>query len=231
MLIPSDRHSDEDLRVWAERERLDHDLAHHLPRLVQRSVETIREFASQPCYAGVSWGKDSVVMADLVARHAPQVPLVYMRWRGYNPDCLLVRDAFLAARPSISYEEIDSPEMTGTGFERALARFGPRYISGVRAQESRARALRCQRWGIASPNTCAPLSWWRVEDIFSYLAVHDLPVHPAYACSYGGALRRDEIRVDHIGWTTGTGRGRREWEWTYYRDECRALGIDGVVRP
>lgn len=49
-------------------------------------------------------------------------------------------------------------------------------------------------------------------------------MHPAYACSFGGALDRERIRVSSLGGQRGTGHGRREWEWAYYRDEMMALG-------
>jgi phosphoadenosine phosphosulfate reductase len=219
MLIASDRHTDEDLRVWESWEWHDNRVSQsRLAALAERSAAALRLFAERPCYAGVSWGKDSVVLGHLVALHAPHVPLVYMRWQRANPDCLFVRDAFLLAHPGVIYDEIESPEQTGSGFELAVARYGKRHVSGVRAQESRARALRCRRWGESTADTCAPLAWWTVEDVFGCLAQAGLPVHPAYACSYGGTLRRDEIRVDRIGGDEGTGRGRREWERCYYPD-------------
>lgn len=37
-------------------------------------------------------------------------------------------------------------------------------------------------------------------------------------------------RVDCIGGRTGRGKGRREWEWTYYRDEIIALELLEICR-
>jgi phosphoadenosine phosphosulfate reductase len=128
------------------------------------------------------------------------------------------------------YDEIESPEEYGTGFERAVERYGDRHVSGVRASESRQRAMRCRTWGESSPKACAPLAWWTTADVYAHLAISGLPVHPAYACSYGGALDRDQIRVDRIGGREGAGKGRREWEWTYYRDVLRAIGASIAVR-
>lgn len=100
----------------------------------------------------------------------------------------------------------------------------------MRADESRARKLRSAAWGAATQNTCAPLDRWSNAEVFAYLARFDLPIHPAYAMSYGGALARDQIRVDCIGGRTGRGKGRREWEWTYYRDEIIALELLEICR-
>ena len=41
----------------------------------------------------------------------------------------------------------------------------------------------------------------------------------------GGRLDRTHLRVASLGGVRGTEMGRREWEWAYYRDELRALGL------
>ena len=50
------------------------------------------------------------------------------------------------------------------------------------------------------------------------LAKHDLPVHPAYAMSFGGRLDRIWLRVSPIGSITNSHKGRADWEAHYYRD-------------
>lgn len=108
--------------------------------------------------------------------------------------------------------------------------FGPRYVYGLRIDESRARRLRFAQHGISSKNTCAPLSTWTYMDVFAYLLEHGLPIHPAYAQSMGGALSPEWLRVAPLGGLRGVGRGRRAWEWHYYPDEMSALGISGEGR-
>lgn len=232
MLITSPRHRDGDVDRWADDERVDAIVARSRKHssAVARSIDALLAFvAGGPCYAGVSWGKDSVVIAHLVATHAPHVPLVYVRVEpAANPDCDLVRDAFLSTCPRIAYDEIvvqmerdDRGAWLGTGrleagFDIARERHGERYISGVRANESRTRRMRCATHGLITKRTCAPLGWWRGEDIFAYLHAHGLPVHPAYACSQGGAWARDRIRVASLGGERGSGMGRAEWEDLYY---------------
>lgn len=182
-------------------------------------------------------------VAGLIAASGLRIPLVWVRVEPkLNPDCLLVRDAFLARHPHVEYREIvvhcarkengtwDAKGTLERGFERAAEAFGDRHISGIRSQESAHRKLREARHGVMTERTCAPITRWSGVDVFAYLHRANLPVHPAYACSYGGALERDRIRVAHLGGSRGTGHGRREWEWAYYREEVAALGEDLRVR-
>lgn len=229
MLIPSHRHTPADLKVWYELEGYDAVLARARPlrRKVERAIDDIRAFAADPCYVGVSWGKDSVVVAHLASIAAPHAPLVWVRVEPIkNPDCALVRDAYLAEHGQ-EYIEInehctwsdDEWHATGTlerGFKRAAEQAGGRYISGVRSEESSGRKMREMVWGTTSANTCAPITRWTGLEVFAYLYAHDLPVHPAYACSFGGVVERHRIRVASIGGERGTGKGRREWEQRYY---------------
>ncbi len=83
--------------------------------------------------------------------------------------------------------------------------------------------MRMSIHGISSLRTCAPIGWWTGGDVYAYLHQHGLPVHPAYACTMGGELDRDRVRVASLGGTRGTEFGRRQWEWAYYRDEIAVL--------
>lgn len=224
-LLPSSRHTSSDLERWATLERYDRTLG--AGSRMRRRAEAARDeligfVEAGPCYCGVSWGKDSVVVAHLVQLVAPHVPLCWVRVEGKsNPDCPAVRDAFLAMHPGAIYDEIEAPRperglTSSAGFAVADARHGDRYISGVRAEESSTRTLRTRRWGCSTKRTCAPIAWWTHQEVFAYLAHHGLPVHPAYAMTYGGALDRSEVRVAAIGGLRGRGRGRAEWEAHYY---------------
>jgi len=236
-LIPSHRHSLADLEHWRKMEAFDAMLAKSpaLEAKEAKAIQVIREFASQgPCYVGVSWGKDSVVVAHLALR-AGVGPLAWFP-AGIieNPDCAAVRDAFLQMFPDAQYIEIEAsgpivgPDITGHDgaqreFEIASRRLGDRYISGVRAEESKVRSLRMMRWGESTTNTCAPIGWWKGEEVFAYLHKYNLPVHPAYAMTFGGVLDRKRVRVGTIGGYRGTGRGRKEWERHYYGNVLEAI--------
>lgn len=252
-LVGTERITDADRRAWDRLERFDARLAWSavMDRRIETAQQHIIDFvAAGPCYAGVSWGKDSMALAGLIMSTGVRVPLVWVRMSPRdNPDCVLVRDAFLARFPTAEYHEITvecrrrpdggwvvdvptgvivrRPDLTsGPGFAIASERFGDRYLTGIRSAESAARKMREATHGIATERTCAPISRWSGVNVFAYLYRAGLPVHPAYACSYGGALDRERIRVAHLDGSRGTGHGRREWEWAYYRSELIALGED-----
>jgi len=248
VLIETSRHTREDLQYWRNVLQPMDDLLSQGRALLlkaERSIRDIRKFWRGAGYAGVSWGKDSVAMLDLVCRAGLDIPAVWVRVEPItNPDCLLVRDAFLERWPSLEYHEIEMrwtparaeawAAMTSNrslgytpknpagrqGFRIAAERFGDRHISGVRGQESRTRNMRMRRWGVETERTLAPIGWWSVQDVFAYLHLRDLPVHPAYGMTRGGLIKREAIRVDLIGGGRGAGMGysRVDWEGLYYPD-------------
>lgn len=241
-MISSSRHSPTDLTSWArfeDRVRAWSGTKVHAKR-IQKAKAAVLSFTSTPCYAGVSWGKDSVCLAHLVVTMVPRIPLVWVRVEpDFNPDCLLVRDAFLAAYPATRYDEI-VVERAGeyvahgtlhAGLRTAHARYGTRYLSGVRGAESSVRKRRVMG-GLETKNTCAPIGHWGGNDVFAYLAARGLPVHPAYACTLNGLLDPERIRVGPLGGDRGSrpgdGWGRKEWEDRYYRRELTAIRAAGV---
>ena len=239
MLIPSERHTPADLSLWAEYE--DADRVHYEDGRVGviravRAMAWVRMFLMRgPAYCAVSWGKDSVALADLVCREAAAVPLVWVRVEPVkNPDCEKVRDAFLSAHPRAEYHEVETRcgrsrlgwHATGTleaGFREACRRFGDHRFSGVRSDESAARKLSRAVHGTATATSCRPILDWSAADVFAYLAHHRLPVHPAYAMTGGGRWDRGRIRVASLGGRRGDGVGRAEWEREYYGDVLRRL--------
>jgi phosphoadenosine phosphosulfate reductase len=238
VLIRSPKHSPADLGEWARLEKYDVVLAGSpgLARKERKALADVRAFAAAgPCYLGVSWGKDSVVTADIACRGDLNVPLVWVRVEPIaNPDCVVVRDAFLATHPGARYEEVEiwctkdgrGWHATGTlerGFTEAASRHGDRHVSGVRAEEAGYRKMRMRVHGTVSRRTCAPIGWWSGADVFAYLAKYNLPVHPAYAMSFGGVVERSRLRVSSLGGERGTGFGRRDWESRYYPEVYREL--------
>lgn len=240
MLIVTERHKPEDLEIWKDYEEIDaiHAQEKKLNFKIEKAAESLIAFTSSPCYLGVSWGKDSVVVADLCARNKIGVPFVHLRCiPSHNAYCDMVRDEFLKKYPSVFYKEIivDYSDIYARnlpphiqdkltdiewykGFKEASIQFGDRHISGVRGKESNVRMLRMKRWGISSPNTCAPIGYWSTDDVFAYLYTYNLPVHPNYGMLGGGRWNRERIRTAEIGDIHGTGGGRTEWEREYYPD-------------
>lgn len=244
MLIRVPQHSTDDLAVWQLRERADDINAQRTKFRVRErnALAEIRSFAELgPCYAGVSWGKDSVVVAHLVVQLAraggPAIPLIWVRVEPReNPHCALVRDAFFARVGPHPYEEVveqcehrDGDWIAeGTlerGFSRAGKLCGDRYVSGIRGDESGVRALRMARHGTSTTRTCAPIGQWSGDEVFAYLFARDLPVHPAYAMTWGSRLDRNRVRVATLGGRRGDGWGRATWEWHYYGWRLDAIGF------
>lgn len=242
-LIDSPRLTPQDRDAWHRLARYDDALAHtaRMDKVEMLAQHTIRDFAAAgACYVSTSWGKDSTVLAHLASECGVRLPLIYVRVRHWaNPDCDLVRDAFLD-RWDCDYHEVEveatalrwwdqgadeaEGRTLGGGFREAERRYGDRHISGVRGEESKLRDMVMARWGEAGPHACRPIGRWSALDVFAYLARHDLPVHPAYAMSYGGTLDRRWLRVASIGGIRGADRQRATWEAHYYPDIVPAVG-------
>lgn len=236
MLIEHARHTAADLDHWRMLERMDAVNARRLgPRLDAMARDATAEllaFAqSGDGYLGVSWGKDSVVCAWLLHQietaHNITFPAVYVVLSSglTNPDSALVRDAFLARWPLREYHEIavedvgaDAGHRSAPGFAAAAQRFGDRYASGVRADESVVRRMSMGHHGLTTASTCRPIGRWTTAEVYALAHREQLPLHPAYACTIGGLLDRRRIRVANIGGSHGTGFGRAEWERRYYPD-------------
>lgn len=237
MLLASHRHSADDLAHWHRLERADLLRGERLARgpMPARAIAEIQRFVAEgPCYVGTSWGKDSVVALHLTVLAGVRVPVVHIVQEGpqKDPDQAAVRDEFLR-RWDVDYREIvveslgreqderkHAPELDA-GIRAAQRLVGSsRWIGGLRAQESRVRKIRAK---IGTPSSCWPLSWWTAEDVYAWLAVQRLPVHPAYACTMGGAFDRDWIRVSIIGGQKGRQHGREEWELRYYPEIVRGI--------
>lgn len=244
MLIPSERHTQADLDLWAEYNKADLILAKSdaMTRKIHKARDVLRDFISRGhypwhCYCSTSWGKDSVVVAHLCHWVDVDVQLGNLRVTpSRNPHCDAVRDDFLYRfLPKYHEVEVDfsgvDREIVGREYDRQTDRLWRagfrdlkvkchthRHISGVRADESPGRLIRMCRWGESSPNACAPIGRWSTQDVFSYLALHNLPIHPNYAMLGGGRWPREHIRTAEIGDSHGRRMGRLEWEKEYYGD-------------
>lgn len=240
MLIDSPRLTTRDRAEWERLETYDQALSRdpRLEVLTERARTVAADFG--PAWVGTSWGKDSMVVLHLT--RDLRLPVVWMRTRDLeNPDCFTVRDAYLNTYPDTDYHEITTDahaprwwetedaapvaDARPSGIPETHRRFGPRYISGIRADESTTRRRSVAKWGTASPNACRPIAHWAGTDVFAYLHKHDLPVHPAYAMSAGGYYDRARLRVATLGGIRGAARGRSEWEARYYGDILQKAGL------
>lgn len=249
MLIASNRPTTDDMTIWREQEHISRtvSVSATFRRHVDESLQAIASFGD--CYVGVSWGKDSVVLAHLFSRANPTAVLVHMRSSdSHNPHCDDVRDCYFERFPGQRYEEVQldysavDRDVDDETLDRATdriwyatirsckRRFGNRYATGVRAAESVGRLIRMMTHGSASTNGLAPIGYWSTNEVFAYLHKHDLPVHPSYACLGGGRYSRNQIRVSELGDTHGREFGRREWEMSYYGDVLNRMEAMSCLR-
>lgn len=247
MLIDSTRITDRDRETWERLEHYDDALADdpRLEHLETQAGNAVAEFLDAgPGYVSVSWGKDSVAAAHIATLVDPQARLVWVRSRHFEmPECDDVRDAFLAAHPGVRYEEITvdlrNPKRGEPGFVERQAdpdadhqdvlaeNLTGRYISGVRAEESRIRGISIGHRGLVTKNTCRPIGKWTAVQVFAYLHREELPVHPAYAMNGGGYYDRRWLRVHPLcaalpGQSAVHGRDHATWEDRYYGDVIAA---------
>lgn len=219
MLIDSVRLTARDRAHWQRLEHYDDALAHD-PRLDVLEAQgrgAVAEFAEAgDFYVSVSWGKDSVVAGHLALLEVPDACLVWVRSRHFEmPECEQVRDAFLNAHADARYEEIDvelrNPKRGEPGYDTRHSdphadhqdvlkeELAGRYVSGLRAEESRTRARSIAHRGLTTPNTCRPIGRWDATHVYAYLHREHLPVHPAYAMTAGGHYDRRWLRVHPLG--------------------------------
>lgn len=250
-LIDSPRLTQQDRAAWSALERYDRQLADSptWPAREHHAHQIIRDFAAAgECYASTSWGKDSTCLAHLVATSGIRLPLVYVRMKTWeNPDCLTVRDVFLAKYGDlVDYHEYSvtggtrwwhaasAEQLTqngshvGSQFAEAEQRHGRRHITGVRGEESRIRRMAMGKWGESGLSACRPVGNWTAIDIYAYLHRHNLPIHPAYAMSFGGKLDRRWLRVSPIGGISSAHKQRAEWEQRYYPELVRLDEKEGT---
>src|SRR5690606_36769339 len=161
-------------------------------------------------YVSVPWGKYYVAAANIALQVKPRA---VRRWaragRVEIPECEPVSDAFLRMHPGALYTAIAYVFRVPLRFERghdtapsqdALKEtLTGRYVSGLRAQESRMRRISIGHRVLVTPNTCRPIAHWYAVHVFAYLHREGLPVHPAYAMTAGGYSDRRWLRVHPLG--------------------------------
>lgn len=246
MLIITERHTKEDLELWKDYEEVDliYYKTNNMKLKEERSINAIFNFLKNgDAYIGVSWGKDSVTVADLAIRNGINLSIVHLYCvPSHNKECDLVRDEFLKKYSDIDYYEFicDYGDIYSKNYPDHIQdkltdkiwyatwktveeKISKRHISGVRAKESGVRKLRMMRWGENTKKTCAPIGWWSTQDVFSYLAKYDLPIHSNYAMLGNGRYDRNFIRVAEIGDIHGNEYSRNLWEREYYGDILNKL--------
>jgi len=250
MLIDSPRLTAADRQAWQRLEHWDDVLSRDpmLDRCVEQARRVVGEFlAAGDAYVSVSWGKDSVVAAHIAATVDPRVRVVWVRSRHFEtPECDQVRDRFLVTHPGVRYEEIPvelrNPKRGEPGYDtRHLDPHADhqdvlketlrgRWISGLRAEESRMRRMSIAHRGLSTARTCRPIGRWSAVQVFAFLYREQLPVHPVYAMSVAGHYDRRWLRVHPLcsappPRSSVHGRDMSTWEDTYYADVIAAAHV------
>ena len=244
MLIKCDRHTKKDLELWKSYEEADLIHSFSIEAKEKRSLKILYQFLqNEDAYIGISWGKDSVTIADIALRNNIDIPIIHLYCiPSHNPECDLVRNEFLKIYPKADYHEficdygdiykqnlsehiqnIETDKIWYKTWKKVNKKISERHISGVRAKESATRKIRMMRWGENTEKTSAPIGWWTTNDVFAYLAKYNLPIHPNYGMLGSGRWDRNFIRVAEIGDVHGNRGGRTEWEKEYYSDILRQL--------
>jgi phosphoadenosine phosphosulfate reductase len=236
MLIESNRVTKTDLAAWDE--LMYFDIEHSKTRAFENreklTMSIIKEFikSRRDYFVAVSWGKDSVVLADMFYRLGAVCKYIYIRNLAREPEGnILVRDKFLESRKldykeiSYNYSQADSSYFDKNGnprkWQHTLKELQNEYgchVTGIRYDESAKRKRRYIFMGIETENSFAPFRYFTVKDVFAYLYKHNLPVHPNYAMLGGGRWDKYRIRVAAVGNQEGDSMGRAEWEREYYPD-------------
>lgn len=247
MLITCDRHTKKDLELWEEYQQSD--LIHFemnkkkFEYKIEKALNEIKNFNTGSEYVSVSWGKDSIALLHLCLTAQIKLNVVYVKpLYTFNPYCLNIRDWFIS-KFNFKYNEIEidygndyynnsmvEEKDSDKIFLNAFKQFGNRRYIGIRASESGIRRISRVYHGISTENVCRPIIDWKEQDIFSYLAYNDLPIHPNYAMLGNGRYERNRLRVDEIGGVQGNSFGKSEWEKEYYPDILRKIETLGRAR-
>jgi phosphoadenosine phosphosulfate reductase len=85
---------------------------------------------------------------------------------------------------------------------------------GLRAEESAGRTLSARAQGVVHHSRqmdiyhLRPVLWWTVDDVWAYIAAHELPYNRAYDCMAGMGMSRSEMRVCCVLGATAANWGR-----------------------
>lgn len=248
MLIGMNTLTPVDFEVWRGYGRYDQAIGSYMDQLERKAIREIRQFHNQHpnCVTNVSWGKDSVVVAHLTWMADPTIPIVWVPAVRKDGTCyetapsFQVRDTFLDTHSGCIYSERPghpkNPRRGEPGWEDYMQHVKERHqnmlgeqvkephITGVRADESAMRRMSIRSRGLSSTHTCRPIGRWSAEQVFAYLETRELPVHGAYAASYGGDLDRRWLRVHAIRSIVSTSathyKDIARWEDDYFPSLC-----------
>ena len=153
----------------------------------------IKSFEIAPCYVGISWGKDSIVLLHLAQQVSPEIPAISFT----HPDRDLIANY---ADVEAEYCHQFSPNLINISMDGDhvpdkvnAARIWDTYpvaLLGIRKEESQKRSIAISQYGVTYQYQsgarkgswrCFPLAFWTWQDVWAYTAASDLPCLNAYA--------------------------------------------------
>lgn len=158
----------------------------------------LRERIADDCYVSWSAGKDSQVVAHLANRVLPGIPVLIadcgvpyhwteeerrrlldyaaeQRWNVTSYAWDKWSDAVLSAERAESYRQLVHEQQFASLTTDATARGLRRRVTGMRAEESANRRKLLASTRGETRNTLHPIWQWSVDDVWTYLASHDVP--------------------------------------------------------
>ncbi|MFW5883647.1 MAG: phosphoadenylyl-sulfate reductase [Verrucomicrobiota bacterium] len=169
-----------------------------------------QEQFGQSLLMSTSFGAQSAVLLDLVRKHAPSTPVVFVDTGYLFPETYQFAEALMerldlrvevySARRSPAWQESiegrrweqGKEALAAYNFEnkvepmnRAVREFGARaWISGLRRSQAKSRANLGYIQKQQKVYKLHPIADWSDRDIYNYLSENDLPYHPLWEKGY-----------------------------------------------
>lgn len=183
---------------------LAYSLLPNFKRRVDAALEVIQEALQiAPSYAAVSWGKDSVVMLHLCQQVKTDILAVN------------IADEYQHLQDSYSQVELDYVERFKPNLQKIIStdgKFKPVYkqlknstpmaLVGCRAEESHPRKMAICKYGLIHQyrdgrHRAFPLAWWKWQDVWAYICLHDLPYLKSYDAMISGDRSQSRSAIIH----------------------------------
>ena len=158
-------------------------------RKVEQAKAVIREaLAIAPAYVACSWGKDSLVLADIVASIVEKPLICHVT--GPNSELLNnyneVAEAFCDRHKQVEYRVLGGDgRPSWEVFQSHVHELPPMVFLGLRTEEAKYRAISLKKYGQihqykSGTWRCCPLAWWGWKDVWAYIVSQDLTYLKSY---------------------------------------------------